>query len=74
MVQFLAQWSSDAPTLLERIEQLWAALYARGFVELGDVRLAQAWIRDLIAVGYDFPELRLGKIMWADGSRERREL
>jgi len=72
MVQFLSQWSSDAPTLLERIEQLWAALYARGFVELGDVRLAQAWIRDLIAVGYDFPELRLGKIMWADGSRERR--
>ncbi|CAL1173558.1 unnamed protein product [Cladocopium goreaui] len=57
LVQFLSQWSSNAPTLLERIEQLWAALYARGFVELGDVRLAQAWILDLLAVGYEFPKL-----------------
>lgn len=29
LVQFLSQWSSNAPTLLERIEQLWAASYAR---------------------------------------------
>ena len=28
------------------------------------MNLAQAWLRDLIAVGYDFPELRAGKIMW----------
>ncbi|CAE7332858.1 STL1 [Symbiodinium sp. CCMP2592] len=79
LVSFLARWSSDAPTLVERIEQLWAALYMRGFVELGDVRLAQAWIRDLISVGYDFPELQLGKIMWvpADGmpsTDEKHEL
>jgi hypothetical protein len=64
MVSFLATWSSDAPTLVERIEQLWAALYSRGFVELGDVKLAQAWIRDLLSVGYEFPELEVGKIMW----------
>merc|ERR1712061_490045 len=65
MVAFLSQWSSDAPTLVERIEQLWAALYSRGFVELGDLRLVQAWIRDLLAIGYEFPELQLGK-MWVD--------
>jgi hypothetical protein len=65
LVSFLSQWASDAPTLVERIEQLWTALYSRGFVELGDLRLAQAWIRDLLAVGYEFPELQLGKIMWA---------
>lgn len=64
MVSFLATWSSDAPTLVERIEQLWAALYSRGFVELGDVKLAQAWIRDLLSVGYEFPDLEVGKIMW----------
>jgi len=68
MVSFLSQWSSDAPTLVERIEQLWAALYTRGFVDIGDLKLAQAWIRDLISVGYEFPDLQLGKIMWADGS------
>jgi len=66
MVSFLASWVSDAPTLLERLEQLWAAFYSRGFVELSDLQLAQAWIRDLLAVGYDFPDLRLGKIMKVD--------
>lgn len=68
MVNFLSQWTSDAPTLVERLEQLWAAFYSRGFVELEDLQLAQAWIRDLLAVGYQFPDLQLGKIMWADGA------
>jgi len=71
MVSFLARWTSDAPTLVERLEQLWAQLYARGFVELADLQLAQAWIRDLLAVGYDFPDLQLGKIMWADQAADR---
>lgn len=76
MVAFLARWKSDAPTLVERLEQLWAAFYSRGFVELDDLLLAQAWIRDLLAVGYQFPELQLGKIMWADdqSARSRSEL
>jgi len=68
IVGFLAKWTSDAPTLVERLEQLWAALYSRGFVEEGDLRLAQAWIRDLLAIGYEFPDLQLGKIMWASDS------
>merc|ERR1712196_117509 len=42
MLSFLAGWSSDAPTLVERLEQLWAEFYSRGFVELGDLRMAQA--------------------------------
>jgi len=70
MVNFLSSWSSDAPTLVERLEQLWAALYNRGFVELGDLRLAQAWIRDLLALGYEFPDLQVGKIMWVDKHSE----
>lgn len=74
MVSFLARWTSDAPTLVERLEQLWAALYARGFVELGDLQLAQAWIRDLLALGYDFPDLRLGKIMWSEASGSRQHV
>ena len=35
LVQFLSQWSSNAPTLLERIEQLWAALYTRVWAGVG---------------------------------------
>ncbi|CAK9053325.1 unnamed protein product [Durusdinium trenchii] len=38
MVEFLSRWSSSAPSLLERLEELWAELYARHFVELGDLR------------------------------------
>lgn len=67
MVSFLSGWTSDAPTLVERLEQLWAAFYSRGFVEMSDLQLAQAWMRDLLAVGYEFPDLRIGKIMWVDG-------
>jgi len=76
MIAFLSKWVSDAPTLVERLEQLWAALYSRGFVELDDLLLAQAWIRDLLAVGYQFPDLQLGKIMWAgdSGASRRPEL
>lgn len=70
LLSFLSHWSSDAPTLVERLEQLWAAFYERGFVESGDLLLAQAWIRDLIAVGYEFPDLRLGKIMWVGDSQD----
>ena len=61
LVQFLSQWSSKSPTLLERFEELWVELYVRGFVELGDVKLAQAWIQDLLAVGYVFPPTRTSR-------------
>jgi len=76
MVAFLSKWSSDAPTLVERLEQLWAALYSRGFVEIGDLQLAQAWIRDLLAIGYQFPDLQVGKIMWvvSKSAQHRPEL
>eukprot|EP00438_Fugacium_kawagutii_P007223 Skav218012 [mRNA] locus=scaffold2344:180989:181312:- [translate_table: standard] len=31
LVQFLSEWSSDAPTVVERLEHLWAAFYARAW-------------------------------------------
>jgi hypothetical protein len=71
MVAFLSKWTSDAPTLVERLEQLWAALYSRGFVELEDLSLAQAWIRDLLSLGYQFPDLQLGgwSTRWRRGNK-----
>lgn len=74
MVEFLSRWSSSAPSLLERLEELWAELYARHFVELGDLRLAQAWIRDLIAVGYEFPALSATSTSEGKGVRSKEEL
>ena len=49
--------------LVERIEELWTEFYERGFVELDDLLMAQAWIKDLLAVGYVFPELTEKKTM-----------
>lgn len=66
MLNFLSEWKSDAPTLVERIEQLWVEFYRRDFVGEGDLLLAQAWIKDLISIGYKFPELKIMKIMWVD--------
>ncbi|CAD7963601.1 unnamed protein product [Amoebophrya sp. A120] len=63
LVKFLSQWTSAAPTLVERIEQLWSELYERGFIEVTDLKLAQAWIRDLLALGYRFPDLQIPKIL-----------
>jgi hypothetical protein len=30
-------------------------MYEHGIIELGDVELADAWLRDLEAIGYSFP-------------------
>ena len=66
-MHFLSDFKSHAPTLVERLEQLWRELYERGFVELGDLQLAQAWIRDLLALGYQFPEIQIAKLIWQKG-------
>eukprot|EP00391_Amoebophrya_sp_Ameob2_P009436 CAMPEP_0178994714 /NCGR_PEP_ID=MMETSP0795-20121207/7422_1 /TAXON_ID=88552 /ORGANISM="Amoebophrya sp., Strain Ameob2" /LENGTH=432 /DNA_ID=CAMNT_0020686935 /DNA_START=880 /DNA_END=2179 /DNA_ORIENTATION=- len=77
LVKFLAGWVSDAPTLVERIEQLYEQLYERGFVEEKDLKLSQAWIRDLLALGYKFPDLVIPKILprgyGGTGSSARQE-
>ncbi|CEO94321.1 STELLO glycosyltransferase [Plasmodiophora brassicae] len=57
LVEFLHQWSSAATTLPGRVEQLWIALYERGYVEMKDVVLVQHWLQALTDVGYEFPGL-----------------
>jgi hypothetical protein len=37
------------------IEHLWVHLYERGYIEVGDVHLVQAWLVSLKNVGYMFP-------------------
>ena len=55
LVKFLTSWKSGAPTLVERIEQLWVALYERQYIELRDVQIVQLWLQSLIDSGYPFP-------------------
>ena len=44
-------------TLPGRLEELYILLYEFGVLELDDVTLVQAWITDLLRVGYKFPQL-----------------
>jgi hypothetical protein len=38
------------------IEHLWVEMYERGYIEVRDVRLVQAWLESLVVVGYKFPD------------------
>ena len=42
--------------LPKAIEELWADLYERGYVEIEDVYLAQQWLKTLLQIGYKFPQ------------------
>ena len=61
MVDALLAWKPSSPTLPGRLEELYVLMYELGIVERNDVLLAQAWIADLIAVGYRFPPLQGSK-------------
>lgn len=57
LVRQLDQWSSCAPSLSGRVEDLWIMLYERGYIEERDVLLVQAWMQSLFALNYSFPRL-----------------
>ena len=42
------------------VEHLWVVMYERGYIEMHDVRLVQAWLQSLIVVGYQFPSIKHG--------------
>ena len=57
LVEFLGKWEGKGRTLIERVEELWVALYERQYIEHADVLLLQRWLQALIDVGYKFPEI-----------------
>ena len=57
LIAFLQNWKSDAKTLVERVEQLWVALYNEGYIEELDVEILQLWLQSLLDIGYKFPEI-----------------
>lgn len=60
LVKFLRGWSSQSPqdlkTLPARMEQLYADLYERQYIELEDLIAVQDWLGALQAIGYRFPK------------------
>ena len=67
LVDALLAWRPEARTVPGRLEELYVFMYEIGIVELDDVALVQAWIADLLHIGYKFPEVRQGG--WAVGRK-----
>ena len=57
LVDVLLAWRPTASTMPGRLEELYVMMYEMGIVGLDDVKLAQAWLHDLVRLGYRFPEL-----------------
>eukprot|EP00906_Rhabdomonas_costata_P021226 RCo030839 len=66
LVQFLARWSSEERSLRRRYLKLLVDLYEHGIVELKDVLLANDWLLDLTAAGYEFPKVK-APLSWGRG-------
>ena len=58
LADFLGSWRGRGRTLVERIEELWVALYEHDYLKIHDVELVQLWIQSLLDVGYQFPVLK----------------
>mmetsp|Transcript_17423 Transcript_17423/g.37827 ORF Transcript_17423/g.37827 Transcript_17423/m.37827 type:complete len:919 (+) Transcript_17423:2-2758(+) len=54
LVRVLTETDVSGEHTAARLEYLIIELYERGFLDLQDVLLAQAWIRDLLRAGYRF--------------------
>ena len=57
LVGALLAWKPRTSSLPGRIEELYILLYEMSIVGLADVKLAQAWLADLVSIGYRFPSL-----------------
>jgi len=58
LIDFLTNWIPQTETIPGRMEELWIALYERGYIEEEDVRLVQLWLSALVEAGYDFNRMR----------------
>ena len=57
LVALLQRMSLRSSHLAGQIEELVISLYEHGVLEAADVELTQAFLADLVDVGYEFPPL-----------------
>mmetsp|Transcript_51326 Transcript_51326/g.133346 ORF Transcript_51326/g.133346 Transcript_51326/m.133346 type:complete len:521 (-) Transcript_51326:501-2063(-) len=57
LVKVLKEWKPAAPSLPGRLEELYILMYELNLLGLKDLKLMQAWLADLVKVGYRFPQL-----------------
>jgi len=57
LVELLLKWRPTSTSIAGRLEELYILMYEVNVIGMADVQLVQAWIDDLISVGYEFPPL-----------------
>ncbi|XP_078374528.1 uncharacterized protein LOC144658081 [Oculina patagonica] len=57
LVEFLINWKSDKPDFFSRVLDLSVAMVHQGFWEINDAILTEAWLTDLISIGYEMPAI-----------------
>ena len=55
LISALRRWTPTTSTLPGQIEELYIHLFELDILEERDVLLAQAWLHDLLRLGYEFP-------------------
>ena len=54
-VEFLINWRSDKPNFFGRVLDLAVEMYKNDFWEWHDVIVTEAWLEDLVSIGYEMP-------------------
>jgi hypothetical protein len=57
LVKFLSSWHSDKKDFFSRVMELSVAMVEHKFWGVKDALLAEAWLHDLVSVGYEIPTL-----------------
>ena len=57
-VEFLINWRSDKPDFFGRVLDLGVEMNYNDFWEWHDVILTEAWLEDLVSVGYEMPAVQ----------------
>ena len=57
LISFLGSWRGMADTFVERVDELWTALYDHKFLASADLKAMRLWIQALVYVNYSFPVL-----------------
>ena len=58
LVEFLVKWKSDKIDFFGRVLDLSIAMVHEGFWEMEDAMLTEAWLADLVSVGYEMPDVK----------------
>ena len=58
LVEFLINWKSDKPDFFSRVLDLSIAMVEQGFWEINDAHLTEAWLSDLVSIGYEIPAIK----------------